>query len=317
MLPFFSTSGSTVAATSRTSVGDVEGLEVELHLAGLDLREVEDVVDQPEQVLAGGVDLLQVGDEVVCAEILGLFLEHLAVADDGVQRRAQLVGHVGQELGLVAAASSSWRPFRLDLLEQSRVLDRQPGLAGEGLSRPITSPKNHRASCGEPTDEAPLAQYEQDQRSRANPDHRHRRAGAQAARTRFADSRNFAPQTVLRVPLLREGRISVGSPSPGRTPVSSPGEVVELLQTFAGQSALAIQNARLFRELEAKSRELEVASRHKSEFLANMSHELRTPLNAIIGYSEMLQEEAAGRGHDELRARPAEDPRRRQAPARR
>src|SRR5262249_61507219 len=61
---------------------------------------------------------------------------------------------------------------------------------------------------------------------------------------------------------------------------------------FAGQSALAIQNARLFRELEAKSRELEVASRHKSEFLANMSHELRTPLNAIIGYSEMLQEEA-------------------------
>ena len=71
-----------------------------------------------------------------------------------------------------------------------------------------------------------------------------------------------------------------------------PDEVVNLLQTFAGQSALAIQNARLFRELEAKSRELEVASRHKSEFLANMSHELRTPLNAIIGYSEMLQEEA-------------------------
>ena len=67
---------------------------------------------------------------------------------------------------------------------------------------------------------------------------------------------------------------------------------MKLLQTFATQSALAIQNARLFRELEAKSRELEVASRHKSEFLANMSHELRTPLNAIIGYSEMLQEEA-------------------------
>ena len=71
-----------------------------------------------------------------------------------------------------------------------------------------------------------------------------------------------------------------------------PDEVVNLLQTFAGQSALAIQNARLFREIEAKSRELEVASQHKSEFLANMSHELRTPLNAIIGYSEMLQEEA-------------------------
>jgi signal transduction histidine kinase len=55
---------------------------------------------------------------------------------------------------------------------------------------------------------------------------------------------------------------------------------------------LAIENARLFQEVEEKSRELEAASQHKSQFLANMSHELRTPLNAIIGYSEMLQEEA-------------------------
>src|SRR5215213_5696128 len=65
-----------------------------------------------------------------------------------------------------------------------------------------------------------------------------------------------------------------------------------MLQTFAGQSALAIQNARLFQALEAQGQALEEASRHKSQFLANMSHELRTPLNAIIGYSEMLQEEA-------------------------
>ena len=63
---------------------------------------------------------------------------------------------------------------------------------------------------------------------------------------------------------------------------------MNLLQTFATQSALAIQNARLFREIEAKGRELEVASRHKSQFLANMSHELRTPLNAILGYTELL-----------------------------
>ena len=69
--------------------------------------------------------------------------------------------------------------------------------------------------------------------------------------------------------------------------------MVQLLTTFATQSALAIQNARLFRQLEEKGREIEIANRHKSEFLANMSHELRTPLNAIIGYSEMLEEDAA------------------------
>ena len=71
-------------------------------------------------------------------------------------------------------------------------------------------------------------------------------------------------------------------------------EVVNLLQTFATQSSLAIQNARLFREIEDKSRQIEAANRHKSEFLANMSHELRTPLNAIIGFSEVLQEKLFG-----------------------
>jgi len=74
------------------------------------------------------------------------------------------------------------------------------------------------------------------------------------------------------------------------------------LRTFATQSALAIQNARLFREIEDKSRELEIASRHKSEFLANMSHELRTPLNAVIGFSEVLAEGMFG----ELNAKQAE-----------
>ncbi len=71
-------------------------------------------------------------------------------------------------------------------------------------------------------------------------------------------------------------------------------EVINLLQTFATQSALAIQNARLFREIEGKSRELEAANRHKTEFLANMSHELRTPLNAIIGFSEVLLQHLFG-----------------------
>jgi signal transduction histidine kinase len=77
-------------------------------------------------------------------------------------------------------------------------------------------------------------------------------------------------------------------------PGEFPTETIELLRTFATQSALAIQNARLFQEIEDKSRELEVASHHKSEFLANMSHELRTPLNAIIGFSEVLSERMFG-----------------------
>jgi len=99
-------------------------------------------------------------------------------------------------------------------------------------------------------------------------------------------------RALLAVPLLREGRVLGGLVVNRKAPGEFPSEVVELLQTFATQSALAIQNARLFRALEDQGRQLEVANRHKSEFLANMSHELRTPLNAIIGYSEMLREEA-------------------------
>jgi GAF domain-containing protein/CheY-like chemotaxis protein len=99
-------------------------------------------------------------------------------------------------------------------------------------------------------------------------------------------------RSLLAVPLLREDELIGALVVTRRQPGAFAPEIVELLQTFAVQSSLAIQNARLFRELEHKSQQLQVADRHKSEFLANMSHELRTPLNAIIGYSEMLQEEA-------------------------
>jgi len=101
-------------------------------------------------------------------------------------------------------------------------------------------------------------------------------------------------RAVLAVPLLREGHLIGGLVVNRNRPGEFPPEVVELLQTFAIQSALAIQNARLFREIADKSQQLEVASRHKSEFLANMSHELRTPLNAIIGFSEVLAEKMFG-----------------------
>jgi signal transduction histidine kinase len=101
-------------------------------------------------------------------------------------------------------------------------------------------------------------------------------------------------RSLLAVPLLREEKIMGGLTIFRRTTGSFPPEVVNLLQTFATQSVLAIQNARLFREIEEKSRQIEAANRHKSEFLANMSHELRTPLNAIIGFSEVLQERLFG-----------------------
>ena len=95
-----------------------------------------------------------------------------------------------------------------------------------------------------------------------------------------------------------------------------PPEVVELLRTFATQSALAIQNARLFRQLEAKSREVEVASRHKSEFLANMSPRAAHAAERHHRLQRDAPGGGAGSGAGGLRPRPREDQRRRQAPAR-
>src|SRR5580704_17234417 len=89
-------------------------------------------------------------------------------------------------------------------------------------------------------------------------------------------------------PLLR-GEVIVGMlVVRRRTPGEFAKNTVDLIKTFAAQSALAIQNARLFHEIEDKSRRSEVGSRHKSRFLENMSQERRTPLNAIRGYSELM-----------------------------
>jgi len=105
-------------------------------------------------------------------------------------------------------------------------------------------------------------------------------------------------RAILCAPLLRQkegvGVISVTRQTPG--PFSD--KQISLLRTFADQAVIAIENVRLFNEIQDKSRQLEVASQHKSEFLANMSHELRTPLNAVIGFSEVLDQRMFGELND-------------------
>jgi signal transduction histidine kinase len=109
-------------------------------------------------------------------------------------------------------------------------------------------------------------------------------------------------RALLAVPLLREGHLLGAILVNRRTPGPFPPEVVELLKTFATQSAMAIQNARLFREIAEKGKQLELASQHKSNFLASMSHELRTPLNAILGFNEMILDQVYGEVSPDVQA---------------
>ena len=105
-------------------------------------------------------------------------------------------------------------------------------------------------------------------------------------------------RAILVVPMMREGE-AIGCITTSFTePGSFTDKQIALLKSFSDQAVIAIENARLFNEIQDKSRQLEIANQHKSDFLANMSHELRTPLNAIIGFSEVLVEKMFGEVND-------------------
>jgi signal transduction histidine kinase len=112
---------------------------------------------------------------------------------------------------------------------------------------------------------------------------------------------NAGFRALMVMPLLRPDRVVGALVVRRREPGAFAASTIDLLQTFAAQSVVAIQNAQLFGEIEEQGRALAVASQHKSQFLANMSHELRTPLNAILGYTELILDDIYGTAAPKMR----------------
>ena len=118
----------------------------------------------------------------------------------------------------------------------------------------------------------------------------------------FSELKAIRSKSFVVIPMLARGRpvgVFTADNKWSRQPILP--DTIEALQLFASHAAVAIENARLFREIEEKGRQLEIASKHKSQFLANMSHELRTPLNAILGYAELILDDIYGQVPPKLR----------------
>jgi PAS domain S-box-containing protein len=113
-------------------------------------------------------------------------------------------------------------------------------------------------------------------------------------------ARDFGFNSVIFAPMIREGKVIGAIGTARRDPIPFDDKQAALIKVFADQAVIAIENQRLFDEIQEKSHQLEIASQHKSQFLANMSHELRTPLNAILGYTELMADGAYGEPSEKM-----------------